>query len=172
MNFDKFFALASSKGIQESQIQISKSKALSIELFRHEIENFTVSDSQSIIAAGIVEGFDFLAERDMPWLVHCVEGKDRSGFASMMLEALMGWDEEQIVADYMMSYENYYGIEAGTDKYDLIAEKNVKEMLRVVAGLDAGASMEGVDLLAAAETYLLSHGMEKGVLECLEAKLR
>ncbi len=123
-------------------------------------------------AAGIVEGFNFLAERDMPWLVHCVEGKDRSGFAAMMLEALMGWDEEQIVADYMMSYENYYGIEAGTDKYDLIAEKNVKEMLRVVAGLDAGASMEGVDLLAAAETYLLSHGMEKGVLECLEAKLR
>ena len=77
MNFDKFFALASSKGIQESQIQISKSKALSIELFRHEIENFTVSDSQSIIAAGIVEGkfgssrtekldnttFDFLTDK-------------------------------------------------------------------------------------------------------------
>lgn len=51
-------------------------------------------------AAGIVEGFSFLAEGNMPWLVHCLEGMDRTGFAIMMLEALMGWDEAQIVADY------------------------------------------------------------------------
>ncbi len=123
-------------------------------------------------AAGIVKGFTFLAERDMPWLVHCVEGKDRAGFAAMMLEALLGWSEEQIVADYMLSYENYYGIESGTDKYDLIAEKNVKEMLRAVAGLDVGASLEGVDLQAAAEAYLLSHGMEEETLKLLETKMR
>ena len=123
-------------------------------------------------AEGIVKGFTFLAERDMPWLVHCMEGKDRAGFAAMTLEALMGWSEEQIVADYMLSYENYYGIEPGTDKYDLIAEKNVKEMLRAVAGLGVGASLENVDLQAAAETYLLSHGMEEETLKLLETKLR
>lgn len=56
MNFDKFFELAASKGINQSQLQISRSKSLSISLFRREIENFTVNDSQKIIAAGVVNG--------------------------------------------------------------------------------------------------------------------
>ena len=56
MNFDKFFALAASKGIAQSQVQISKSSALSIELFRHEIDNYQVNSSQSVVACGIYNG--------------------------------------------------------------------------------------------------------------------
>jgi len=77
MNFNQFFALAKEKGISESQIQVSKSKALSISLFRREIEDFRVNESQNVIAAGIVNGkfgsslteklgkdtFDFLTDR-------------------------------------------------------------------------------------------------------------
>ena len=123
-------------------------------------------------AAGIVKGFSFLAEHETPYLVHCVEGKDRAGFAAMALEALMGRAEDEIVADYMVSYANYYGIEEGTEKYDMIAEKNVKEMLRAVAGLEKGASLEGVDLQSAAEAYLLAHGMAEETLKALEEKLK
>ena len=56
MNFGKFFELAAENGITESQIRVGKSKALSISLFRHEIENFSVNDSQSVAAAGVVNG--------------------------------------------------------------------------------------------------------------------
>ena len=77
MNFNQFFALAKEKGISESQIQVSKSKALSISLFRREIEDFRVNESQNVIAAGVVNGkfgsslteklgkdtFDFLTNR-------------------------------------------------------------------------------------------------------------
>ncbi|MBQ7250613.1 MAG: TldD/PmbA family protein [Bacilli bacterium] len=56
MNFAKFFELAKAKGIEESQLSFSKSNALSISLFRHEIENFSVNDSQSVIAAGVING--------------------------------------------------------------------------------------------------------------------
>ena len=56
MNFAKFFALCKENGILESQINISKSSALSIELFRHEIESFSVNDSQSVAAAGVIDG--------------------------------------------------------------------------------------------------------------------
>lgn len=122
-------------------------------------------------AEGIVKGFTFLVERDTPYLVHCIEGKDRAGFAAMLLETLMGWDEERIVADYMVSYANYYGIEPGSEKYDLIAEKNVREMLRFVAGLENGASLEGIDLKAAAEDYLIHSGMKEEAVEALEQKL-
>ena len=122
-------------------------------------------------AEDIVKGFSFLAGQEAPYLVHCMEGKDRAGFAAMLLEALMGWSEAQIVADYMVSYANYYGIEPDTEKYDLIAEKNVKEMLRAVAGLEKGASLEEIDLHAAAEAYLIAHGMAEETVNALEAKL-
>ena len=56
MNFDKFFALAKEAGITESQIQVSKSSELSVRLFRKEIDNYSVNDSQSIIACGIYKG--------------------------------------------------------------------------------------------------------------------
>ena len=56
MNFSQFFALAKEKGIKESQLSFSRSKALSVSLFRHEIEDFRINDSQSVIAAGIVNG--------------------------------------------------------------------------------------------------------------------
>ena len=122
-------------------------------------------------AAGIAEGFSFLAEQETPYLVHCLEGKDRTGFAIMMLEALMGWSEAQIVSDYMKTYDNYYGIVPGTDKYDMIVEKNIEEMLCIVAGLEVGSSLAETDLKAAAEAYLLNHGMNEETLKQLEAKL-
>ena len=56
MKFDKFFALAKEKGLSEAQIQVSKSKSTSINLFHHEIDNFSINDSQSIIACGVVNG--------------------------------------------------------------------------------------------------------------------
>lgn len=120
---------------------------------------------------GIVRGLSFLAGQDTPFLVHCTEGKDRAGFAAMILEALMGRSADEITDDYMASYTNYYGIMPGTEKYGMIAEKNVKEMMRSVAGLEKGASLEGTDPRKAAEAYLTGHGMARETLETLEAKL-
>ncbi|MBQ9060658.1 MAG: tyrosine-protein phosphatase [Firmicutes bacterium] len=121
---------------------------------------------------GIARGLTFLTNSEPPYLVHCNEGKDRAGFGSMILEELMGWNEEEITADYMTSYQNYYGVEQGSEKYDLIADKNVKEMMRSVAGLEEGAPLEGVDLKKAAEDYLKKHGMKAEDLQKLEETLK
>lgn len=56
MKFDQFFALAKQNGIEASQLQVSKSKSTSMSLFHHEMDNYSVSDSQSIIACGVVNG--------------------------------------------------------------------------------------------------------------------
>ena len=130
-----------------------------------------VNFSSDEFAEGIVKGLTFLSENDAPYMVHCTEGKDRAGFASMLVEALMGASEGEIVRDYMLSYVNYYGVEEGTEKYDMIAQKNIMEMLWAVTGLEKGASLEGVDLAKAAEDYLLSHGMAAGAIEALKTKL-
>lgn len=123
-------------------------------------------------ADGIVKGLTFLAGREGPYLIHCTEGKDRAGFTAALLESLMGASLDEIVADYMESYVNYYHIAATDSKYDLIAQGNVMEMLRAVAGLDKGADLSQTDLAKAAETYLTVHGMKAADVTALKANLK
>lgn len=130
-----------------------------------------VDFTSEAFAEGIAQGFTFLAEGDTPYLVHCLEGKDRTGFAIMLLEALMGWPEPRIVADYMQTYANYYGIEPGTEKYDMIAQKSIMEMLCIMAEQASGTSLAEPDLKTAAEAWLLNNGMDEEALKQLEAKL-
>lgn len=123
-------------------------------------------------AGGIIKGLTFLAGREGPYLIHCTEGKDRAGFTAALLEALMGASLEEITADYMESYVNYYHMTAADSRYDLIAQGNVMEMLRAVAGLDKGADLSQTDLAKAAETYLTAHGMQAADVAALKANLK
>ena len=72
----------------------------------------------------------------------------------------------------MLSYVNFYGVEPGTERYEIIAEKNIIDMLYIVAGKDRGADLTGIDWKEAAEQYLISHGMSAEAIETLEAKLK
>ncbi len=56
MNIKEFFLLAKEKGLESAQIQISKSKSTSVSLFHREIDNYSINESQSIMACGIYEG--------------------------------------------------------------------------------------------------------------------
>ena len=89
----------------------------------------------------------------------------------MLLEMLIGWTEDELIADYMLSYINYYKVEPGTEKYNMIVERDVKEMMRAVAGLEKGESLAGIEWRAAAEDYLLKHGMDKDSVASLESFL-
>jgi PmbA protein len=56
MKYDQFFALAKQNGIEASQLQIGRSKSTSMSLFHHEMDNYSISDSQNIVACGVVNG--------------------------------------------------------------------------------------------------------------------
>lgn len=119
--------------------------------------------------AGIIEGLKFMAENKGPYLFHCTEGKDRTGFLGALLNSLMGATQEEIVADYMKSYENFYGVtrEANARKYDLIAQ-DVVGMLKYIAGTE---DLTGVDLSQKARTYMLAGGMTETEIDQLVENL-
>ena len=133
--------------------------------------NMAIDFKDDDFRAKLAVGLNFMADQDGPYLVHCNEGKDRAGFTIAVLQALMGASVDEIVEDYMVTYENYYGVQHNTSKYDKIAEGNIKESLRSICGMESGASLDNVDLAAATETYLTSIGMDQLQIQKLKTKL-
>lgn len=130
--------------------------------------NLTVHFDSDDFRAGLAEGLRFMASHEGPYLVHCTQGKDRAGFVAAILECLMGADERDIVADYMLTYHNFYGVEPGTDQYEFIADSNIRKSLRAALGLE---SLEGADLRACAQAYLRNIGMTPDEIDALRANL-
>lgn len=128
--------------------------------------------SSADFSAKLAEGLRFMISHNGPYLLHCTEGKDRAGFVSAVLESLMGAGMQQIVADYMVSYENYYGVKKDTTQYNAIADSNiVAEMTTVVYKLPKGSDLSGVNLAAATERYLLGIGLKPSEIAALKARL-
>ena len=60
-----------------------------------------------LFKTGIQDGLLYLARNEPPYLIHCKEGRDRTGFVAILLEALGGATRAEIKADYAKSYQNY-----------------------------------------------------------------
>jgi hypothetical protein len=69
----------------------------------------------------------------------------------------------------MVTCENYYGVEAGTELYSSIADANIKKTLAAAFGLDR---LEGADLAAEAEEYLKELGLTDETIDELRKKLQ
>ena len=132
--------------------------------------NMGVSFKTREFQTGLVEGLTFLSKNEGPYLVHCNEGKDRAGFTSALLSALMGLTYDEIASDYMTSYENYYHVEKGTEQYEAVKRSNIDSMLSFIAGVET-KDLENVDLSAKAEEFLIAIGMEKVDIYTLKSKL-
>ena len=132
--------------------------------------NMGVSFKTREFQAALVEGLTFLSKSEGPYLIHCNEGKDRAGFTSALLSALMGLSYDEIAADYMTSYENYYHVDKGTEQYEAVKRSNIDSMLSFIAGVEAD-NLSSVDLSVKAEEFLLAIGMEKANIDTLKSKL-
>ncbi|MFP4460718.1 MAG: tyrosine-protein phosphatase [Thermotogota bacterium] len=120
-------------------------------------------------AAKLKKGLMFMIEKEPPYLVHCVEGKDRAGMMVAILGALMGATAEEIYADYIASYENYYNVEKGTQAYDAI-ENIIKGIFKSI-NHGKEATDDNVRLIAI--RYLMEKaGLSYSQVLALESKLR
>lgn len=131
-----------------------------------------VDVSSKTFGAKLVEGLRFISKNEGPYLVHCNEGKDRAGFVSAILEALMGASLDEIVDDYMVTYENYYGVVKGSEQYNRIAESNiVASMTTIICGKEKGTDISKEDLSKAVSNYLIKMGMTEAEIKAVKAAL-
>ncbi len=116
-----------------------------------------------LFKAGMRDGLRFLSKEEPPFLIHCKEGRDRTGFAAMLIEALCGATRAEIEADYMKSFENY-----------AIGDFNREGAAESFAYCMKALGLEGVPdagLAARAMKYLRGIGMEDGEIKALMTKL-
>ena len=118
-------------------------------------------------------GLSQLAEHDGPYLLHCMVGKDRTGFACALVEALAGATYDEIEADYMITYDNYYGItKTGTPaEYRAIRARNLDPILRFITGASADEDLATIDYTQAARTFLRDNGMDDAQIDKLVERI-
>ena len=126
--------------------------------------DFQAADFQ----AGLAQGLRHRAANEGPYLVHCTEGKDRAGFVTALLECLMGASYDQVIADYMVTYYNYYGVEPGTEKYAAIAESNIIKSLEQAFGV---TDLANADLQSGAVEYMKAIGLTQEEIWDLTANI-
>ena len=136
--------------------------------------------------SALVKGLNSaLAHNATKILFHCTEGKDRTGFVGVVLESLCGATYEEMVYDYMVTYDNYYSLTEASDKtaYDYIVELKFNDMINYLLTFDPSLEAQGdgtYDLAsvtpenyaAAARNLLSKAGMSEDNLQALISLLK
>ena len=125
----------------------------------------TADDYNNRLIAALKE----LPSRPAPYVVHCMEGKDRTGYVCALLEGLCGATYEEMVADYLITYDNYYRVtpEKDPDVCNTLVTLRLNPCLMYYAGVSDEAQLPNVDYAKAFSNYLLSHGMNQQQLDAL-----
>ena len=120
----------------------------------------------------LISGLEFMLDHEGPYLIHCVEGKDRTGFVVMMISALLGATYQEIITDYMITYDNYYDINLNSakEKYEIIKKKNIEEMLRTIVN-DETKELDELDYAYYAKKFLMAKGMSEDNIDAFIQKL-
>ena len=117
----------------------------------------------------LIEALKELPSRPAPYVVHCMEGKDRTGYVCALLEGLCGATYEEIVADYLITYNNYYHITPAKDSdlCNTLVSLRLNTCLMYYAGVNDESQLPNIDYAKAFSTYLLSHGMSQQQINAL-----
>ena len=118
------------------------------------------------VVRGLTEALDKSNESSKIY-IHCMEGKDRTGFVCLLIEALCGATYNEMKDDYMQTYYNYYKIneENSKSKYDAIVElyfNTFLESLHKTSDLD---TLTSASYVSDAKAYLTSGGMSSEKIE-------
>ena len=125
----------------------------------------TADDFNKRLIAALKE----LPSRPAPYIVHCMEGKDRTGYVCALLEGLCGATYQEIVDDYLITYNNFFHLNPGNspELCNTLVSLRLNTCLMYYAGVNDEAQLPNVDYAKAFSAYLLSHGMNHQQLDAL-----
>ena len=119
----------------------------------------------------VAAGMRAMLNSDGPVYIHCMEGKDRTGFVCFLLEALAGASYDEMCSDYMKTYENYYGVTGNEtpEKYRAIVDVYFDPFAVCLHRTENIEELKTADYVQDAENYLIAGGMTQPEIEQLKA---
>lgn len=117
----------------------------------------------------VADGMKAMLKTKGPIYLHCMEGKDRTGFVCVLVEALAGASYEEMCNDYMKTYENYYSVskELTPEKYNAIAKLYFDAFVSFLHGTEDVEKLIDADYVQDAMNYLIKGGMSEKEVEQL-----
>ena len=100
--------------------------------------------------------------------MHCLQGKDRTGYFCALVELLMGASFEEIVDDYMLTYYNWFGVTKEDESYQVIADNNIVNTLQTVLETK---DLKNADLTAETYQFMLEIGLSEKEIEDIKSNL-
>ena len=136
------------------------------------LPQLTISYSSDEMKKKIADLLRTMSTYDGPYFMHCALGKDRTGFLSLLLEMLAGAEYQEMLDDYMLSYDSFYRITEYSDpkKYNMVIDEYFTVLIRHIVK-DEGVDPQTADLIPYAEQYLREGGMSEADLDALKAAI-
>jgi protein tyrosine/serine phosphatase len=111
--------------------------------FSFNSENFIKKLKKALQYINISEG---------PWLIHCHAGVDRTGFVSMILESFMGVALDDVINDYLMSFNSTF--ESSIFEHSYKADSLT--VMQILSVMGSSQIINDKNLQYTAENYLLN----------------
>jgi len=125
--------------------------------------------SSDVYKQKLVTGLKGVISNDGPYYIHCMEGKDRTGFVCTLIEALAGATYEEMKNDYMETYKNYYKItkEKTPTKYDAIVSLYFDSFMEELHKTSDVEILKKAEYTSDAKRYLTEGGMSEAEINSL-----
>lgn len=82
----------------------------------------------------VLRAMRFINENEGPYLIHCMEGQDRTGAICAIFASLLGASKNELIEDFMKTYENFYRVKKGSDQYYKIIKGEMQDNIASVRG--------------------------------------
>jgi protein tyrosine/serine phosphatase len=114
------------------------------------------------------QGIKFMLNHKGPYLIHCLQGIDRTGFFVMLLEMAMGAGKNEIIDDYMKSFLGRPGFEEESAHY----KREYSNLFKVLRSLNNGRPIITESMAGIAEKYIFENvGLLQSELDMLRLAL-
>ena len=140
---------------------------------RTAVLGMSASYSKDEYKKSVVKGLRKLLEVGGPAYIHCMEGKDRTGFVCMLIEALAGASYDEMCDDYMTTYKNYYKItkEETPDRYEAVVNLYFDTFMEYLSGEEDPNTLHEISYVDSAKKYLKDGGMTEEEIDKLIAMI-
>lgn len=119
--------------------------------------NYSSKDYATKMATSLIQ----ITKNDGPFYIHCTHGRDRTGMACIILEALADASFSEILDDYMKTFDNYNSVNrlSNPSMYDKILNSRFKTAIKNITREESIEDYTTYNYKKAAENYLKFGGL-------------